>query len=60
MQWTAERIRELRQRLECTQEALARRLNISVDTVRRWEQERGQPSALAAEALDRLKAATRH
>lgn len=52
MPWSAERIRELRRRLALTQEGLARRLDVTVDTVRRWEQERGKPSRMAERLLD--------
>lgn len=59
MNWTAENICTLRKRLGLTQEAMAREMGLSVDTVRRWEQQRGKPSYLAREALERLEKSRR-
>lgn len=53
-------IRALRKRLRLTQEKLARRLDISYQTVVRWEQGRSRPSAMAEYRLgllDRAEAA---
>lgn len=59
MTWTAKSIRSLRLRLGLTQEAMAQHMGLSVDTIRRWEQERGKPSYLTREALDRLEKSRR-
>jgi putative transcriptional regulator len=45
-------IKKFREKLGLTQEALARLLNISTQTVNRWEREVYKPSSLA---LDRIK-----
>lgn len=57
MVWTADRIRTLRRRLGLTQEGFARRLNVTLDSVRRWEQGRSKPSPMAEHLLDVLEAA---
>lgn len=47
-------IRELRKREELTQEKLAQRLNVSVQTVRRWEARTNKPSPMALKLLKEL------
>jgi DNA-binding transcriptional regulator YiaG len=49
-----EAIRELRHRLGLSQEGLARKLGVSVITVRRWEKGSFKPSPLALERIERL------
>lgn len=48
--YTSEMIRELRERLEVSQEVFAQMLNVSVGAVRSWEQEGRTPSG----AIQRL------
>jgi len=51
-----ESIRELRRKLGLSQEGLARKLGVSVITVRRWEKGTSKPSPLA---LLRIEAITK-
>ena len=53
MAYTPEQIRRLRNKLELTQEGLARLLEVSVRTVAGWEVGQNKPSRLAEKALDR-------
>ena len=48
-------IKEFRGKLGLTQEALARELGISVETVRRWEGGKTQPSPMARRLLEELQ-----
>ncbi len=50
-----EQIRDLRRRLDWTQEQMARELGVSFATVNRWERGHKSPSALAQKALERLE-----
>ena len=47
-------IKELRERLELTQERFAARLGVTVSTVNRWETGKGRPSPLARIRIDEL------
>jgi DNA-binding transcriptional regulator YiaG len=49
-----ESIRELRHKLGLSQEGLARRLGVSVITVRRWEEGSYKPSPLAFSRIEEL------
>jgi len=49
-----ETIKELRHKLGLSQEGLARRLGVSVVTVRRWEKGTFQPSPLALRRIEEL------
>jgi putative transcriptional regulator len=49
-----ESIRELRRELGLSQEGLARKLGVSVITVRRWEKGSFKPSPLALLRIDEL------
>jgi DNA-binding transcriptional regulator YiaG len=49
--WTAERIKQLRRESGHTQQSLAQLLDISIETVRAWEQGRAKPSSMARRAL---------
>jgi putative transcriptional regulator len=49
-----EAIKELRQKLGLSQEALARKLGVSVLTVRRWEKGSFKPSPLALLRIEEL------
>lgn len=49
-------IKGLRKKLGLTQEGLARKIGVSWSTVNRWERGRGEPSPLAREKLEILKA----
>ncbi len=49
-----ESIKELRHKLGLSQEGLARRLGISVITVRRWEKGSYKPSPLALSRIEEL------
>lgn len=48
-------IKDLRQRLQLTQEQFAQLLGVSVQTVQRWEQGVRKPSRLALQAINNLK-----
>jgi len=48
-------IRELRGKLGLTQEKLAQQLDVSVQTIRRWESDRGKkPSSIARRLIKEL------
>lgn len=47
-------IKQLREKLDWSQEKLARELSISVNTIRRWEKGTNEPSALAKKVLSNL------
>jgi DNA-binding transcriptional regulator YiaG len=49
-----ESIKELRRKLGLSQEGLARKLGVSVITVRRWEKGTFKPSPLALLRIDEL------
>lgn len=51
-------VRDMRSRLEMTQEEFAQELGITVSTVNRWENGHSNPSKLARATLERL--ADRH
>jgi len=52
----SEYIKQLREKLNWSQERLARDLSVSVNTIRRWEKGLNKPSTLARKALlDLLK-----
>lgn len=51
----AKEIKELRQKLGLTQEALARKLGVSYWTILRWENGSHLPSPLALQALQKLR-----
>jgi len=50
----AARVKQLRERLELTQEALAESLGVSFATVNRWENGRTEPSKLAQRQFDQF------
>lgn len=53
---TSEYVKQLRKKLNWSQEKLARDLAVSVNTIRRWEKGLNEPSTLAKKALlDLLK-----
>jgi len=47
-------VRELRQRLDLTQEKLAARLGVTFPTINRWENGRARPSPLALKQIEDL------
>lgn len=47
----SEYIKQLREKLNWSQERLARDLSVSVNTIRRWEKGLNEPSTLAKKAL---------
>lgn len=49
-----EAIRELRRQLGLSQEAFARRIGVSVLTVRRWEKGSSKPSPLALAKIEEV------
>lgn len=49
-----QKIRELRQKKEWTQEDLAREISVSLSTVQRWEKRGGAPTRLARRELQKL------
>jgi putative transcriptional regulator len=53
--WTADEIRALRDGYGETQREFVRRLGVSLETLRFWEQGRGVPSGPAAFLLERLR-----
>lgn len=53
--WSGVEIRELRKRYGETQEEFCRRLAVTVDSLRGWEQERGDPIGPAHLLLSRLE-----
>ena len=54
MQRLQEKLRELRKQKEWTQEDLARKINVSLSTVQRWEKRGGEPTRLARRELKKL------
>lgn len=49
------KIKELRKKLSLTQEKLAQRLDVSVQTIRRWESNKGKkPSPMARRLIKEL------
>lgn len=54
--WKPIDVAGLRERLDMTQEELARALDVTVSTVCRWENGHARPSKLAGRALDALAA----
>lgn len=53
--WTASRVQHLRSRLGESQKAFAGRLGVDVETVRKWEQAKGDPGGCCQKLLDRLE-----
>ena len=49
-----ERVRLLREKLNMSQEDLARELNVSFSTINRWENGKAKPIKLAKAAFDAL------
>ena len=47
----SEYVKQLREKLNWSQEKLARDLSVSVNTIRRWEKGLNEPSTLAKKAL---------
>jgi transcriptional regulator with XRE-family HTH domain len=47
----AEFIKDVRRRLDMSQEQLARALNVSFSTINRWENEKASPSNLAQKTI---------
>ena len=52
--WTPERIRELRDSYDETQDAFCERLGVGVEALRFWEQGRGKPSGPVRILLEQL------
>ena len=52
---TAEEIRDLRKKLELSQEGFARKLGTSLNTINRWEKGVHKPGQMAKTLLDQLK-----
>lgn len=55
MQWKGKRLRELRNRYCETQEEFIERLDVSLGTLRFWEQGQGEPLGPAAKLLERIE-----
>lgn len=53
--WTAEKIRELRERYGETQDQFRQRIGVALGTLRFWEQGQGKPLGPAAKLLSRLE-----
>ena len=47
-------IKQLREKLDWSQEEQARELSVSVNTIRRWEKGTNEPSTLAKKAVSNL------
>lgn len=54
--WTAEAVKDLRQRLGLTQEEMANKLGVTVASITRWERGITKPTRLAERALCHLEA----
>lgn len=54
-EWTAERIRSIRERLDITQTELANEIGVVLRCVQYWEEGR-KPSRLAVKALEAIEA----
>ena len=54
MQYLKEKVRELRKKRTWSQEDLARRLDVSLSTIQRWEKKGGKPTRLACRELQKL------
>ena len=54
MQQLGERVKALRQKLNWSQEDLAREICVSLSTVQRWETKGGKPIRLARMKLEKL------
>jgi DNA-binding transcriptional regulator YiaG len=50
----AQQIKELRSKLDLSQENFAREIGVTLGTVARWERGSGVPSPLALEKLEKL------
>lgn len=55
MRWTPDAIKDLRRRYEEPQDEFCRRLGVTPNALRIWEQGRGAPSGSAQLLLDRLE-----
>ena len=49
-----EKVKEIRRKKGWTQEDLARKLEVSLSTVQRWEKQGGHPTRLARRELQRV------
>ena len=49
-----EKVKEIRKKKGWTQEDLARKLEVSLSTVQRWEKQGGNPTRLARRELQRV------
>ena len=54
MEQLKERVKALRQKMDWSQEDLAREIGVSLSTVQRWERKGGKPIRLARMKLERL------
>jgi len=54
MEKLQEKLRELRNKKGWTQEELARKLDVSLSTVQRWEKKGGEPTRLARRELKKI------
>jgi len=54
MEQLKEKIKELRKRRGWAQEDLARKIEVSLSTVQRWEKKGGEPTRLARRELKKL------
>ncbi len=54
MQQLGERVKALRQKLNWSQEDLAREICVSLSTIQRWETKGGKPIRLARMKLEKL------
>ena len=54
MEHLKEKIKELRKKRGWTQEDLARKIDVSLSTVQRWEKQGAKPTRLARRELARL------
>lgn len=54
MEQLSEKVRELRKRMNWTQEDLARQIDVSLSTVQRWEGKGAKPTRIARKELKRF------
>ena len=54
MDGLSESLKELRQKKRLTQEELARKMDVSLSTIQRWEKQGGRPTRLARRELAKL------
>ena len=54
MRQLSEKVKELRRKMDWSQEDLARHIDVSLSTIQRWENRGGNPTRLARRELRKL------